>query len=244
MALIGADSRTRIQDTATPPYCYVVHLRSRFRNGTALTGTGFLVGLSTVVTAWHCVFQPGGVGLAVSAVVTPGKNGEQEPFGCAQAVKAFGGGAQTGAERDDWAVLTLSRPLGKKTGYFNLPAEPLRLARASVRCVGYPSPATCRIQETAQGLAFESEGRVRAAKRLLMRGDWDATSGNSGGPVFVYEPGLGYTAVGILTGGSPGVGGQHYPRSYTSALRLPQALLRAAVTPELLQREGRSLVPD
>ena len=33
------------------------------------------------------------------------------------------------------------------------------------------------------------------------RGDWDASGGNSGGPVFIYDSSLGYTAIGILTGG-------------------------------------------
>lgn len=61
-----------------------------------------------------------------------------------------------------------------------------------------------------------------------MTGDWDASGGNSGGPVFALHSTKGHCAIGILTAGTASNGS--YGSSYTLATRISQKMFDLFLT--------------
>ncbi len=67
---------------------------------------------------------------------------------------------------------------------------------------GYPAEVTGYEQDDVDRDMFLGTGYVRYSAAKYLCGDWDATGGNSGGPVYIYNSDTGYTLIGILTAGS------------------------------------------
>ena len=67
---------------------------------------------------------------------------------------------------------------------------------------GYPAVVTDYEQDTYERNMFIGTGNIISCGTKYLRGDWDATGGNSGGPVFANYSDTGYTLIGILTAGS------------------------------------------
>ena len=67
---------------------------------------------------------------------------------------------------------------------------------------GYPAEVTGYTQDNVDRDMFLGTGYVRYSAAKYLCGDWDATGGNSGGPVYIYNSETGYTLIGILTAGS------------------------------------------
>lgn len=78
---------------------------------------------------------------------------------------------------------------------------------------------------------FVGSGKVKSSSTYTFQGDWDATAGNSGGPVYTYYPNTGYTAIGILTSGAgEEYNGKPYPTAYTTATRITEDLYNLFVS--------------
>ncbi|MDD6032891.1 MAG: trypsin-like serine protease [Oscillospiraceae bacterium] len=231
MAVIDADRRTRVHSTASEPYKSTVYLRADFSNGTYKIGSGFMIGPSALVTAAHCVYESG-VGRAETVSVIPAKDGPIHPYGSARSAEILVSPRYpaTGNVVEDWAVVKLRAPLGKETGWLGLRWQRASYRGTAVYNTGYPSAATTAGQSDNRYM-FVGTGCIRESRGGILKGDWDATEGNSGGPVFAYYGDTGYTAIGILTNGSAvGTDGSSYPAAYTLATRITKEMYELFMT--------------
>lgn len=222
-AIVGTDNRTRVNPTTVGPYCNTVQVYATFSDGTYKIGSGFMIGPSAVATAAHCVYDSGHGGNAASVTITPAKNGATLPYGSTTFKKLVVGTNYTaGNANNDWAVVELNDALGNKTGWLGLKWQSGSYNDTFVYNTGYPSPDTTEGQQKDRYM-FKGTGYVKSTSTNTFKGDWDASAGNSGGPVFAYYSDLGYTAIGILTSGSAGsTDGSSYPTAYSTATRITQ----------------------
>ncbi len=87
--VVGEDDRTRRNDTDQYPWqCICSLLMTDGRTGKQFVGTGWLISPRVVLTAGHCVYLydrdsfPNDTGAwATSIEVSPGRNGNERPFG-------------------------------------------------------------------------------------------------------------------------------------------------------------------
>ncbi len=54
-AVIGSDNRVRITDTSAYPFSCIAYMKIHMRCGCSSTGTGYMVGPKTLLTAGHCL---------------------------------------------------------------------------------------------------------------------------------------------------------------------------------------------
>ena len=184
-----------------------------------------MLGPSAVITAGHCVYNDEHEGLATSVLIIPAKNGTLEPYGrtTASGLVVNPDYMVSGSRDDDWAIVELNDDLGTQTGWLGLQANGAYI-NASVYNTGYPKPGTAEAQNDSQTYMLLGTGYVMNIYPDTFRGTWDASNGNSGGPVFIYDTSLGYTAIGILTAGGPD--GPSYPDAYTMATTITSDMLR------------------
>ena len=235
-AIVGQDNRYPVSSTTVSPYSSTVYIEVYWGKSSKIV-SGFMLGPSAVLTAGHCVYDFGennnGKGLATSAIVVPAKNGDVEPYGRASVeqfiVPTF---SVTGVTSDDWAILVLDKPLGNQTGWLGIRWQDASYEGTFVYNTGYPAPKDADEQNDEQSLMLVSTGYVRKDLRKLdvnsenaFEGDWDATGGNSGGPVYINSAETGYTAIGILTAGSlEDTFHNIYPNAFTTATPFTQEM--------------------
>lgn len=224
-ALIGGEgSLPRVTNTAQGPYCNTVYL-----DVDGSTFTGFMIGPSAVVTAGHCVINAYNNGFNSFRAI-PAKNGTIEPYGSTTVTKiVIPKYVQSGPVSDDWAILELSDPIGNQTGWLGLKWQSWSYDGTKVWSTGYADRGTVSSQISGDSYMYVGNGTVRATFSDRIQGDWSAVSGFSGGPVYAYYSDLGYTAIGILTGG--GVDGGSYSSSvYTHATRITKDMYNLFMT--------------
>ncbi|MEG0899999.1 MAG: trypsin-like serine protease [Oscillospiraceae bacterium] len=223
-ALIGGEgSLNKITNTAQGPYCNTVYIEIVYQNGTNSTFTGFMIGPSAVATAGHCVINAYNNGFQ-SINVIPAKNGTTEPYGRTTAKKIIiPDYVASGPAADDWAILELNSPIGNQTGWLGLKWTSSSYNGTNVISTGYADYGTISSQLPTDSYMYKGTGTVKSTTTNILKGDWSAVSGFSGGPVFAYYSDTGYTAIGILTGG--GANGPNYSSSvYTTATRITKRI--------------------
>lgn len=224
-ALVGEDNRTRVTNTTTGPYNSTVYMTATFSNGSKSTFSAFMIGPSAAVTAGHCVYDSDKGGVATSVTAIPGKNGSSNPYGSATSSKIivspqYEAGAGTNY---DWAIIELNSAIGNKTGWLGIRWQSTSYNDTYIYNSGYPSASTTVGQLSDQSYMFVGRGYVKSTDTYTFIGDWDATGGNSGGPVFSYYNDTGYTLIGILTAGSgTNTDGSGYPIAFSKATRITQ----------------------
>lgn len=231
-AVIGVDNRSKVTNTTSGPFCNTVLVRSTFPDGHFSVGSGFMLGPSAVATAAHCLYKSGCGGLATSVTVIPAQNGKSQPYGNDTITSSNSLVVSTkyqsgGGPDHDWGIIELNKPLGNQTGWLGLRWQTASYDNTPVSNTGYPNPETTEGQEENRFM-FVGSGYVRSSSTYTLNGDWDATAGNSGGPVYAYYADTGYTAVGILTAGS--ADGPSYPTAYTTATRITEDLFNLFVS--------------
>lgn len=227
-AIVGNDDRVKVTDTTQTPYCNTVQVYSVYPNGYVGIGSGFVIGPSAVATAAHCVYNKDCGGLATSVEIIPAKNGSVHPYGSTtvgtkQLVVSLKYQELTSYNGDhDWAVVEMSEPLGNKTGWLGLYWQSGSYYDTLVYNTGYPEAGSTSGQSVDRYM-FVGTGLVKSCDTYTFDGNWDATGGNSGGPVFMYDAQRGFTAIGILTSGV-GTNGSSYPNAYSTATRITKAV--------------------
>lgn len=212
-AIVGStDDRVRITNTTVGPYCNTVYIYAHYtHNGVGYRGigSGFVIGPSAVATAAHCVYNTE-YGVADYIYIVPAKNGTLEPYGreninapvLGENVIVSAGYLQSGSSADDWAIIELDSQIGNQTGWLGIRWQSATYNNTYVYNTGYPAAVTGYVQDDVDRNMFLGTGYVRYSAAKYLCGDWDATGGNSGGPVYIYDSNTGYTLIGILTAGS------------------------------------------
>lgn len=232
-AIIGGDNRFRVTNTTAAPYSYTCYMYSVYKDGDKSgVYSGFIIGPKAAVTAAHCAFDENKA--LDYIVVIPGANGttvpQSGPYGVAYSSAVIVPDAYINNPiwEDDWAVVELKSDIGNRTKWPSLETKSTSYNGTSVENTGYPSNRNCSIQNKEATFMISGKGTIRYSSggfsdfgRGILKGDWDASGGNSGGPVFTYYNGMGYTVIGILTGGSYDDGDSYNSNScYTEATRI------------------------
>jgi V8-like Glu-specific endopeptidase len=89
MSVIPGDTRTRITPTNTIPWQYIAQILFVYPDETTEICTGFFIGPFTIITAGHCVYDPGRGGAVTRADVTPGLDGTTSPYGMTQGILTY-----------------------------------------------------------------------------------------------------------------------------------------------------------
>ena len=164
--------------------------------------------------------------------VVPAKNGTTEPYGSdtvtASNLVVSSEFIYNNDAHHDWAIVELNSDLGNSTGWLGLKWQITSYNGSTVHNTGYPAS----VNNTPDGThMYCGVGLVQSSQTYIFIGDWDASAGNSGGPVLSYYTDLGYTAIGILTSGSDvNNDGSAYPVAYSTATRITQNLYNLFVS--------------
>ncbi len=185
--IIGRDDRVRVRNTRRVPFRRICKLE--FQGGGGCTGT--LIASNKVLTAGHCLYRRSSGRARTRVRVVPGKSGpgrsrRAEPFGHAW-MRRFDMRPEYRTARSYWAaapfdyaVITLDRPIGRRTGWFRrirvLPAA--RLVRLRLNTSGYPGDRGGHHQY----LAYD---RVVRARGPFVEYLHDTMPGQSGSAVWV-----------------------------------------------------------
>lgn len=183
--VIGSDDRTRQTDTTAFPYRAICSLKITAGNGKGYIGTGWLAGPRTVITAGHCVFSKSQGGWAKSIEVVPGRNAAEQPLGAFTSREFFStrGWIEQQKPEFDYAAILLPKTVSDNLlshfafDEFDEPENSDDLFHV----VGYPGDKPLG---TMWGHATPlSHVRPRVLEYLI-----DTYGGNSGGPVFNFNP--------------------------------------------------------
>lgn len=197
--IIGADNRTRVQNTTAFPWRAICALRITAANGARFIGTGWLISPRTVITAGHCVYMHDQGGWARSIEVIPGLNDAARPYGShvGTVLKSVTGWTQSKNREFDYGAIILpagNRP-GAQTGTFGFAVrDDAFLRNAMLNLSGYPG------DKGGSQQWFHALKTKSVASRVITY-DIDTVGGQSGSPVWVLQNGQRY-AVGVHTNGA------------------------------------------
>lgn len=112
-SVIGTDERTRVYSTTSWPW--------RAMGRIELGCSGTVVGPRHVITAGHCVYDPGSGTWYSNIAFTPGQNGITSPYGIYSwsAVISVSGWINNWDRNYDYAMIVTSQNVGYDTGYMS-----------------------------------------------------------------------------------------------------------------------------
>ncbi|MFX1344125.1 MAG: trypsin-like peptidase domain-containing protein [Promethearchaeota archaeon] len=141
--IFGTDDRMKITSTSSYPWSAICNLQVTAADDTHWSGSGVMIDAYHVLTCGHLVYIHENGGWASEIEVIPGKKGDSEPYGSASATytRTYTEWTQYEMPEHDWAVLTLDRTIGDKTGWFGIKtvnyADPSYTG--TLHTAGYPS---------------------------------------------------------------------------------------------------------
>lgn len=172
--IIGSDDRKRVLNTTRyPESAQVLVALPRGRC------SGALIGRDLVITAGHCVHSGGASGnWQTSAVIYPGRNGRQAPFGSCNATRFY---SVLGWTRDknpayDFGAIKLDCDIGNRAGWLGFFWQSASLVGKSAIISSYP------IDKPLEQWAHAD--KVHSNSSLQTRYQTDTVRGNSGSGVF------------------------------------------------------------
>ena len=184
------DDRTKISSTSSFPWSSICKLYITAADETRWIGSGAMIDSYHVLTAGHMVYQQENGGWVSQVEVIPGMRENSEPFGKAYAtnMRTYSGWIQNEMEEHDWAVLTLDRTIGNKTGWMGRmttnSSDPIYLG--TLHTAGYPGDL-----DLGENMYYVSD--VGADVDEYNHWYWmDSAGGQSGSPVWVEINGSGY----------------------------------------------------
>jgi V8-like Glu-specific endopeptidase len=195
--VIGVDERTLITDTSGHPWRMIAALRLTPRPPStgSYIGTAWFIGRRTLLTAGHCVYSDTDFGGWIGSIeASPGRNGQQFPFGSFKATRfsTLEKWKNTSDPDFDVGCIHLEEPVGDQVGWFSIAAlSDTELANQLLNVSGYPGD---RGNGTEQ---YHHANRVLhpAARRIYY--DIDTYGGQSGSPVWKQGSNGDPVAVGI-----------------------------------------------
>jgi V8-like Glu-specific endopeptidase len=211
------DERTHIVETDQAPWRMVCALEIDGPAGSFL-GTGWLVAPRTIITAGHCVFDANQMGgWANKITITPGRDGDERPYGTVQSTKFSTVDMWLNKQDPDFDIsaIHLNDAIGDKLGWFQVASmTDDQLKGFMVNVSGYPAEPGGGTQQ------WWAKNRIREVTPRRIFYDVDTSGGQSGAPVYVIErDGAPPTVIGIH---AYGVGGtpKNIPLQVNSAPRI------------------------
>lgn len=173
-SIIGSDSRTRVKDPSAYPYRAIVHIESDIGNC-----TGWLIGPDTVATAGHCVYDPNQKEWASWARIYPGRNGNEAPYGSANAKRFYSVTGWTVQSHPDYdyGAIKLDKSLGNQAGWFGYRWQSASLNGVRENVSGYPG-------DKDYGTQWEHWDQIRETTTYKLIYNNDTYAGQSGAPVY------------------------------------------------------------
>jgi glutamyl endopeptidase len=175
-SVIGADGRTKVINTTVYPYRVIAYLSMQF--GTSwYRCTGWIVGPRLVVTAGHCVYEPGvgGRGWAKKIYVYPGKNGAIAPYGSRSKYRLFSVTGWTGSGSPDYDYGAIQVSGTAFTNWFGYQA--LGTYPGTHTISGYPG-------DIAGFYQWKMSGAISSFTANRLRYYMDTYGGQSGAPIY------------------------------------------------------------
>jgi V8-like Glu-specific endopeptidase len=201
------DQRVRVVNPRAYPFSTVCAIASFFDDGDPRGGTGFLIGPRLVLTAGHNVCYQGQP--VKRALILPGLNGDYSSVPHLESVQwlSVDAWARDQNTNYDYGALVLDSDLGVQRGWLSVETRadgdlPTGLA---INTAGYPAdcPAAaageCGEPSTTMWWDAGSVSKIDDFK--IYYANLKMYDGDSGSPIFVYEPGSQdpYRAIGIHT---------------------------------------------
>ena len=117
--VIGSDGRTKVSSTDSYPWRAQVKLKVKF-GSTWYNCSGTMIGAYQLLTAGHCVHQGSGGNWFNEIKIYPGYECGHKQWWLADytLVRSYSGWTVSGSANHDWAMITLDRRIGSRTGWF------------------------------------------------------------------------------------------------------------------------------
>lgn len=201
-SVIGPDDRRRVPDPRRVPWRRICRLTITGGNGAVARGTACFIGPRTLLTAGHCVFSTVLFdGWASEITVEPARNGEELPFHSARSTwfSTLQRWTDTQEPDSDVGCIQLDEALGDAVGWFRLDnslaetPDPVRLVIA-----GYP------VDLDNGSALYTSESQLLRMSDAQLFYDVDTVGGQSGAPIWVWDPAGEPRVVGVHGYGSSG----------------------------------------
>lgn len=199
--VIGKDDRVQVTNTKVVPMKRICHLKIQTATGKSYLGTGFFVGPRTIITAGHCVYIHGQGGWARQIVVTPGRNGQEEPYKSftATSFRSVKGWVNGKSRNYDYGAIILpkSAAVSPDIGAFGFASYSNQsLLNKRLNTAGYPG-------DKPAGTMWFHGRKAKSVKPRYIVYDIDTAGGQSGSAVWVKGADGQRIVVGIHTNGSP-----------------------------------------
>lgn len=210
--IFGADDRKVVSSPGKYPYSAIAYLIVKGRCGCNWTGTGFMIGRYSMMTAAHCVVCTQHGKTAGSITMYFGHRSSKDYYYKYNGATTYWYGTNfsnndgtygyTSDHMDwDYAYIKLEKPMGDKTGWFGTQA----------RVASELNYDTYEIAGYREGTLKTAKGGATVYNDYILRYTIDTLPGTSGCPVFDSE----YYAVGVNVAQSDS---HNYARLFTREL--------------------------
>jgi len=192
LSVIGEDGRRLVTDPAVLPWRPICRL-TLYHASTEYTGTGWLAGPRTVITAAHNIFNLQLKELVEGILVTPCAHGENNPYGRVYATRFhFMEQWQLGAHREhDIGCIHLDKPFTADPGWLGLASPPDdALHDAQVTIAGYPADLSGQAM-------YEHRDSILQLDENFLYYATDTEAGQSGSPVLHADDSGNWWGVGV-----------------------------------------------
>jgi glutamyl endopeptidase len=189
----GPDDRVQITGTAVYPWRVHASLLIPAADNSMWIGTGWFIGLHTLITAGHVVHVknsgvPGRDGWVKSINVMPGRNGSVLPYGSitSTSFRSVTGWTETGDENYDYGAIIVPSDVGSTVGWFGFGVFPdSDLSSALGNISGYPG-------DKAAGTQWYDARKIASVTSQKIFYDIDTAGGQSGSAAYRVVNGARY----------------------------------------------------